>query len=365
MRRGDPASSRLLVVDDEPVNTALLEGMLASWGFRAVTATNDSARAVGLCEELDPDLLFLDLHMPGTSGWEVLEALRPRLESELPLPALVLTADVSATAKRRALELGARDFLTKPFDAEEVRLRTFHMLELRALQRSQLRHSDVLERRVAQRTHHLERARLEVLERLALAAEYRDDDTGQHTARVARTAAMLAGAIGLSDREVRRIELAAPLHDVGKIGVSDGILLKPGRLTDDERRQMQTHVRIGAEILAGGDSELLATAEQIALTHHERWDGDGYLVGLAGDEIPIAGRIVAVADVFDALTHERPYKQAWSVDRAVGEILAHAGSQFDPRVTGAFEALPHEELLAPVPAAQNGLPAASERPLPA
>lgn len=182
------------MVDDQPANTTLLAEMLRSWGFTTVTATNDSASAVGLCEELEPDLLFLDLHMPGTSGWDVLEALRPRPESALRLPVLVLTADVETKARRRALELGARDFLTKPFDAEEVRLRTFQMLELRALQRGQLRHSEMLERRVALRTQHLERTRLEVLQRLAFAAEYRDDDTGQHTARVARTAALLASA---------------------------------------------------------------------------------------------------------------------------------------------------------------------------
>jgi putative two-component system response regulator len=344
------------VVDDEPANTTLLSAMLGSWGFTAVTATNDSARVHDLCEELDPDLLFLDLHMPGTSGWDVLAALRPRVEGALPLPVLVLTADVAPEARRRALELGARDFLTKPFDAEEVRLRTFHMLELRGLQRSQLRHSEVLEQRVAERTRHLERARMEVLQRLAVAAEYRDDATGQHTARVARTAALLAGALGVSDREVRRIELAAPLHDLGKIGVSDTILLKPGRLTDAERRQMQAHARIGAEILAGGDSALLATAEQIALTHHERWDGGGYSAGLAGEQIPIVGRIVAVADVFDALTHERPYKQAWPVEQAVEEILGLGGAHFDPGVVEAFAGLAHEDLIAPVPGAQNGLP---------
>jgi putative two-component system response regulator len=176
-------------------------------------------------------------------------------------------------------------------------------------------------------------------------AEYRDDDTGEHTVRVAHTSARLAEALGMSSVEVGEIALAAPLHDIGKIALPDSILLKAGALTFEEYEQMQSHVCVGASILAGSSSTLLHMAELIAATHHERWDGTGYLKGLRGDDIPLVGRIVAVADVFDALTHRRPYKEPWPLDRAVAEILASSGTHFDPDVVAAFERLNHADLL--------------------
>jgi HD-GYP domain-containing protein (c-di-GMP phosphodiesterase class II) len=198
---------------------------------------------------------------------------------------------------------------------------------------------------VAERTRDLEQARLEILDRLAIAAEYRDDATQEHAWRLGRTSALLALGLGLPDREVELIRRAAPLHDIGKIGIPDAILLKPGRLTYEEFEQIKTHTTIGAEILSGSRSQLLGMAERIALTHHERWDGRGYPRGLAGEQIPLPGRIVAVADVFDALTHERPYKPAWSLQEAVAEIPSQAGGQFDPDVVGAFLQLDHQTLL--------------------
>jgi putative two-component system response regulator len=337
--------ARLLVVDDEPANTALLSALLARWGYRDVTATTSSGNVLELCERLDPDLVFLDLHMPAPSGFDLLRALDERLHAPVPLPVIVLTADVTSESKREALDLGARDFLTKPFDPEEVRLRARNLLEMRLLQRDQTRYAAELEEGVRERTHHLEQARLEVLQRLALAAEYRDDDTGEHTVRVAHTSARLAEALGMSSAEVGEVALAAPLHDIGKIALPDSILLKPGALTRDEYEQMKRHVQVGADILAGSSSALLQMAEQIASSHHERWDGMGYLQGLRGEEIPLVGRIVAVADVFDALTHRRPYKAPWPLERAVAEVLASAGTHFDPDVVGAFASLDHAELL--------------------
>jgi putative two-component system response regulator len=198
---------------------------------------------------------------------------------------------------------------------------------------------EALEREVAERTRDLQAARVEALQRLALAAEYRDDDTHQHTQRVGEVAAMLAARLGERDEFVEQIRLAAPLHDVGKLGVPDAILLKRARLSDDERRVMETHTTNGAAILAGSAFPVLGLGEQIALTHHERWDGTGYPAGLSGDAIPLAGRIVAVADVFDALTHTRPYKPAWPIEQAVAEIVSTSGSQFDPRVVRAFTEL--------------------------
>jgi putative two-component system response regulator len=197
-------------------------------------------------------------------------------------------------------------------------------------------------------TRELEDARLEVLQRLSFAAEYRDDDTREHTERIGRTSALLAGELGLPEETVALVRRAAPLHDVGKLAISDAILLKPGRLTTEEFEVMKTHVIIGAEILARSRSPLVQMSEQIALYHHERWDGTGYGSGLRGEEIPLAARIVAVADSFDALTHARPYKDPWPLPQAVAKIQSLAGEHFDPRVAQAFEALDQPALLAPV-----------------
>jgi putative two-component system response regulator len=198
------------------------------------------------------------------------------------------------------------------------------------------RNNENLEIMVLERTSDLEDARLEILERLAVAAEYRDDTTGQHTRRVGRVSGLISKALGLSKDEVELMERAAPLHDVGKIGVPDQILLKGGRLTPEEFSLMKTHTTIGAKILGDSRNRLLQFAEQIALYHHEHWDGSGYTPGLAGENIPLAARIVAIADVYDSLTHERPYKRAWSKEEAVTEIKAGTGSHFDPDVVGAF-----------------------------
>jgi putative two-component system response regulator len=181
----------------------------------------------------------------------------------------------------------------------------------------------------------LEESRIEVLNRLAIAAEYRDDNTGEHTQRVGRGVAQIAAGLGLSDKEVSQIRLASPLHDIGKIGIPDSILLKPGKLTPEEWEVMKTHATIGANILSGSQSPLLQMAEEIALTHHERWDGTGYF-DMKSEEIPLSGRIVTIVDVYDALTHGRPYKMAWSVDKALDEIKKQIGKQFDPQVVEVF-----------------------------
>lgn len=213
---------------------------------------------------------------------------------------------------------------------------------------------DELELRLAARKHRdserkrradLSKSQIEILQRLARAAEYRDDDTGQHTQRVARTTAQLARELGYSSEEVAMIKQAAPLHDVGKISVSDLILLKPSSLSDEEFTTMRAHASVGAKLLSEGRSSVVRMAERIAGGHHERWDGNGYPHGLSGDAIPLEARILAVADVFDALTHERPYKKAWSVAEAVAEIARQSGTQFDPRVVEAFMTLKHDELI--------------------
>jgi putative two-component system response regulator len=336
---------RILAVDDEESNLLLLHRILERDGYTRVHVTTDPSRVPGMFVDLEPDLLLLDLHMPGIDGFELIDRLRPLTDAGSGVPILVLTADATDETKRRALSAGARDFLTKPLDRIELLLRVRNLLEVKALQDRLREHNAHLEDEVAERTRDLEHARLEMLERLALAAEYRDDATQEHAWRIGRICSQVARTLGLPDHEIELIGRAAPLHDIGKIGVSDGILLKPGKLTDEEFELIKSHTTIGAEILAGSQSPLLRLAERIALTHHERWDGGGYPAGVCGEDIPLAGRIVAVADVFDALTHERPYKEAWSIEDALDEILNQAGRQFDAGVVDAFCVLDHPSLL--------------------
>lgn len=327
---------KILIVDDEMANVRFLEILLQQAGYCHIYSTTDARQALALFTDIQPDLLLLDLSMPHLDGFAVMRQLRQE-ENPNPVPVLVLTADATCSAKHKALELGAHDFLTKPLDETEVLLRINNLLATHF-------HSVLLEQKVKERTHDLEKAQLETLQRLALAAEYRDDDTGLHTKRVGTITGLIARQMALSPDQVQLLKRAAPLHDVGKIGVSDTILLKPGKLTEEEFATMKNHTTIGAGILSGSSSPLLQLAEEIALHHHERWDGKGYL-GLQGEAIPLSGRIVSIADVFDALTHERPYKKAWPVAEAVAEIVSQRGCQFDERVVAAFLALPHQDLI--------------------
>ena len=335
------SDARLVVVDDHGPNVLALEALLAQWGVQHVFSTTRSAEAHGLCARHEPDLVLLDLHMPQPDGFEVMRRLRALAAPGLPLPVLVLTADITPEARRRALELGARDFLTKPFDPVEAQLRVRNLLAARRHEQALAGRTDDLEQVVRARTREVEASRLEVLDRLALAAEYRDDLTGAHTRRVAATARAVAARLGTDAETLRLVELAAPLHDVGKIGVPDALLRKAGTLAADEQAVMRRHTLIGARMLTGSESPILQVAEQVALRHHERWDGAGYPDGLSGVDIPLVARIVAVADVFDALCCARPYKPPWSIDQAVSEVLDASGTQFDPDVVAAFGALDH------------------------
>jgi putative two-component system response regulator len=336
---------RILAVDDEESNLLLLRRILERAGYTQVVATTDPTRVPAMFAKNRPDLVLLDLQMPEMDGFELMERLSPAPGDGPGVPILVLTADATHETKRRALSAGARDFVTKPLDQIELLLRVRNLLQVQQLQARLAEQNANLEVKVAERTQDLELARVEIVERLAVAAEYRDDNTQEHAWRIGRTCALLATELALPEPDVELIRRAAPLHDIGKIGISDLILLKPGQLTDPEFELVKTHTSIGAEILAGSHSPLLRLAQQVALTHHERWDGRGYPHGLAGDTIPLAGRIVAVADVFDALTHERPYKEAWRLEKAVAEIQAQGGRQFDPEVVGAFSLIHHPTLL--------------------
>jgi putative two-component system response regulator len=314
----------------------LLERTLQRWGYTNLITTNDSREALPLFEQHRPDLILLDLMMPYVDGFTVMESVNALLPEGVFLPILVLTADANPQVKRRALSAGAKDFLTKPFDQTELLLRIMNMLETRFLHIELANQNQILEHKVAERTKDLAASQIEILDRLARAAEYRDDDTGQHTYRVGHVAALISQKLNVPASRVELIRRAAPLHDVGKIGVPDNILLKPGRLTPEEFDIIKPHTTIGAALLSGGHSEMVKIAETIALTHHERWDGTGYPAGLKGEEIPLEGRIVAIADVFDALSHDRPYKKAWPLEECVAEIERNSGRQFDSQVVAAF-----------------------------
>jgi putative two-component system response regulator len=337
--------ARILLVDDEPANIELLRRLLTRAGYSRFADTTDPLAAAELCESFNPDLICLDLHMSPLDGFGVLEQLVPLIPRGSYLPILMLTSESSAAAKQRALALGAKDFITKPFDADEVILRIQNLLVPRFMHLELAGYNQVLERQVLERTRALEESRLEVLERLARAAEFRDDATGQHARRVGFIAGRLAELAGLTGAEVEVIIRAAPLHDIGKIGIPDRILLKPGKLSAEEFEIMKQHAGVGAEILAGGRSGLLRTAQEIAHHHHERWDGTGYPAGLRGDSIPLESRFVALADVFDALTHARPYRDAWPLPEVLEEIQRQAGVLFDPSLVREFMRLPHPQLL--------------------
>lgn len=345
-------AKKILIVDDESVNIMVLEQMLKENGYLNVRGESDPVVALATYEEYAPDLIVLDLRMPIMDGFQVLEQVRARTPDGVYLPVLVLTADVVQEARRRALTAGATDFLTKPFDETEVLLRIENLLRTRWQHLLLHDENAVLDERVRERTaalecanHKLELAQSEIMQRLAVAAEYRDDDTGQHTRRVGEISYLLAQRVGLSPFRCDLIRNAAPLHDVGKIGISDNILLKPGRLTEAEFVVMQSHAAIGASILSDGQSPLTQLAETIARTHHERWNGSGYPQGLVGEEIPIEGQIVGIADVFDALTHARPYKAAWPVEEALVEFEKVRGAHFSPALTDTFMSLQHEQMI--------------------
>lgn len=325
----------IIVIDDEVVNRRLMQRILEEAGFTNITLIADPTEVSSL-GDMNPDVICLDLHMPGTDGFTVLQEIRDTMPQLKQVPVLVFTADVSIPSRQRALDLGANDFLNKPGEAIEIVLRVRNFLRTRRLYKELERYSLDLENKVKRRTLELYEATEDCLWRLARASEYRDDDTGEHTMRVGVVSSRIADRLGLEPEQVDMIRRAAPLHDIGKIGIPDSILLKPGKLTPEEFAVMRSHVKIGASLLAGSSSKLMLMAEKIALSHHERWDGTGYSLGLKGEEIPLPGRIVAVADVYDALIHDRPYKQAWPVEKAVAEIQSQSGKHFDPQVVEAF-----------------------------
>ena len=301
---------RVLIVDDEPANLKVMREILGNQ-YRLSFAKSGEA-ALTLLEKELPKLILLDIMMPHMNGFEVCEHVK-RNPKTAHIPIIFVTALGDESDEYKGFELGAVDYITKPISPAIVRARVKTHLSL--VQAEQLK-----------------QAHIDLVQRLGRAAEYKDTDTGEHIVRMSQYSKVLALGIGMSENQAELLHQAAPMHDVGKIGIPDAILLKPGRLSEQEFEHMKEHALIGAKILANSSSPLLQLAHTLAIEHHEKWDGTGYPYGLKGDEISIEGRIVAVADVFDALTSKRPYKDAWSIEKAVAHMKDQAGSHFDPAI---------------------------------
>lgn len=347
----------VMIIDDERLNIEVVKAYLKEAGFSNFRSTTHSPTAVEMLRRHKPDIVLLDINMPEVSGLEILSEMRRDAHLNL-IPVLVLTASNDPKIKLQALRLGASDFLSKPVDPSEMTLRVENVLAVKAYQDHLAEYSERLEQQVRKRTAELELSRQEAIHCLARAGEYRDDDTGHHVTRVGRYSALIASELGFSTSQVELIEQAAQLHDVGKIGIPDVILHKPGKLDDreyeiiqshcgigsrivsplnhEESARLKAHTSIGLQIMGPTSSPVLRLAAVIAATHHEKWDGSGYPTGLSGDAIPIEGRIVAVADVFDALSSARTYKEAFPIDQCMETLADGRGKHFDPAVLDAF-----------------------------
>jgi len=324
----------ILVVDDIPENISTLAGMLRDQ-YRVLFATS-GVNALDIVRQQKIDLILLDVMMPEMDGYEVCRRLKADIVTK-EIPVIFVTALTEVQDETRCLELGAVDFLHKPCHASIVRLRVQLHLEHH-------NQSHALERLVRERTRELEDTPIEIVRRLGRAAEYRDNETGMHVIRMSKSSRLLALKAGVSDRQADILLNAAPMHDIGKIGIPDRVLIKPGPLEPDEWELMKTHPSIGAEIIGDHPSELLQMARVVALNHHEKWDGSGYPSGLSGEAIPLEGRIVTIADVFDALTSVRPYKRAWTTAETINYMREQSGKIFDPHLLRLFlELIPEIE----------------------
>ena len=328
-------NAKILIVDDNILNVQILKKILTEAGFYQLSSTTDPMKAFGLYQELHPDLILLDFNMPLLNGLELMKLFSSADPSGY-LPVLMITAEQDHSLRAKALQSGAKDFIKKPYDRQEVILRSRNLIEVRLIYNQIRTQNKSLEEDVRERTKELFKTRLEVVYRLSRVAEYRDKNTGDHIVRMSRYAELLARAMGLSPVQCELVLNTSPLHDIGKVAVPDAILLKPGKLDPEEYEIMKKHTTWGAEMLSGSSFVFLKMAETIALTHHENFDGSGYPRGLKGQDIPLVGRITKVADIFDALTSERPYKKAWGFEEAMAEIKKSSGSQFDPKFAEAF-----------------------------
>ncbi|MBF0472152.1 MAG: two-component system response regulator [Nitrospirae bacterium] len=320
----------ILVVDDMPDNIELLTEVLNPY-YRTKIATNGEKALKIAFSSSKPDLILLDIMMPGISGYDVCQKLKDNPDTRN-VPVIFVTAMNEVTDEKKGLEMGAVDYITKPISPAIVLARVKTHLALYDQTR-------MLEHMVEQRTAELEKTRRQIIRRLGRASEFKDNETGNHVIRMSHYARLIAAAMGKSDEFVDILFNAAPMHDVGKIGIPDNVLLKPGKLDEEQWKIMRTHPKMGAEIIGTHSDELLKTAQIVSLTHHEKWDGSGYPNQLKGEEIPLMGRIIAIADVFDALTSDRPYKRAWTIEDAVRIIEEGAGTHFDPGLIAPFKSV--------------------------
>jgi len=320
--------SLVLVVDDTRENIDIMVNILCDDYEMKVALNGEKALKIARTNP-SPDLILLDIMMPGMDGYQVCSLLK-RDPATSEIPVIFLTAKTEVADEEKGFQLGAVDYITKPFSPTVIKARVDTHLRLHD-------QSISLMTKINERTQELNETRLKIIQRLGRAAEYRDNETGFHVVRMAHYSRLIAMAYGGNDEWVDMLYNAAPMHDVGKIGISDNILLKNGKLTDEEWDMMKQHPQIGAEIIGEDDNPLIAMSRMIALTHHEKWDGTGYPNGLKGTDIPLESRIVAVADVFDALTSERPYKKAWASDDAVNLIIEGSGSHFDEEIVELFK----------------------------
>ncbi len=335
----DLLNASILIVDDKDANVRLLEGMLGAAGYTSVTSTTDPTEVGPLYRRARYDLILLDLQMPGMDGFQVMEGLK-EIEPDGYLPVLVITAQPSH--KLRALQAGAMDFISKPIELAEVLLRVRNMLEVRLLHKESRNYNAILEQKVCERTADLQDNYQETIFTMMRAAEHRDEDTGAHVQRISYYCGELARRLGMGDEFIDEIFFASPMHDIGKIGIPDHILLKPSGFTPDEWGIMKGHTLMGAKILGQSKSPYLRMGAVIALNHHERWDGGGYPNGRRGEAIPLPARIMNICDVYDALRSKRPYKPALGHAKTVDVILCGDGrtqpKHFDPAILQAFEA---------------------------
>lgn len=320
-------NATILVVDDTPTNIDVLTGIL-SHSYRVKAALNGKVALKIAQSKNKPDLILLDVMMPGMDGHEVCRQLKCNIETQS-IPVIFVTAMSEETDQKAGFELGAVDYITKPVNPSLVLARVKNHIALY----DQAKH---LENIVRQRTAELDRSRFEIINRLGRAAEFKDNETGMHVIRVSWYSRLLAEKIGQSDEWCELLYNVAPMHDIGKIGIPDHILLKPGKLDDTEWEIMKKHAEYGADIIGDHSSPLLAMAHEVALSHHEKWDGSGYPHNLKGEEIPLSARIVAISDVYDALTSDRPYKKAWTEEAAISHIQEQSGKHFDPALVGSF-----------------------------
>ena len=337
----------ILVVNDQPQNIELFEAYLAPQGYEIIKAINGE-EAIRKLAGNQIDLILLDVMMPCMDGFEVTRKVRQDDKNRL-LPIILVTALRETEDRVKGIEAGCDDFLSKPMDKTELLARVQSLLKVKAYNDLRSNYEKDLENEVTKRTGQLKlafekikTASLDTIYRLSVASEYKDEDTGDHIKRMSLYSAAVARRIGLDENTIETILYAAPMHDLGKIGIPDIILTKRAKLNPAEWEIMKLHTVIGAKILQGSDAEFLKLGETIAQSHHEKWDGSGYPCGLKGIEIPIAGRIAAIADVFDALTSKRPYKEPFSVEKSLAIIKGERGSHFDPDVVDAFFAIQEE-----------------------